>query len=158
MTLPKMLLTPAYSGFSASPAADTLQAQLDGGPSRFRLNQTGAAVTVQVQWGLTRNGFNYLEAFFRLLPGSMPFLIDLIIDNADLTEYTARLVPGSKQLAGVQGLQRIVTAQLEVKPTRSDPAVDAAIVALYGAYGEAGRSVLDRLAQLVNEDPWPEGA
>lgn len=153
MTLPKLFLPPAQAGYTVDPQADTLQASLGSGPSRFRRDMIGAVSRVSVQWRLGRTEHEYLEAFLRSeVPGSLPFLIDLILDGPDLAEYTARLMPGSKRLSSVQGLLRAVDAVLEVRPRPTDTELDLALVALFSLYGEDGDALLDLLAELVNVD------
>lgn len=152
MPLPKLTLPPAQAGYTVDPQADTLQATLGSGPSRFRLDMIGAVSKASVQWRLARVEHEYLEAFFRsAVPGSLPFLIDLILDGPDPAEYTARLIPGSKRLTGVPGLLRVVDAVLEVRPRPTDAEFDLAVVALFGLYGSEGEDLLAALAELTND-------
>lgn len=151
MPLPKMILAPAQAGYSVEPQADTLRASMGPGPSRFRRDMIGAVSAVSVQWRANRGEFEYLEAFFRTaVPGSLPFLIDLLIDEADLLEYQARLIPGSKRLSAMQGNLRVVDAVLEVRPLPADPVYDAALVELFELYGDDLDGMLAALDELVN--------
>ncbi len=150
MPLPKLNLSPGQGSYSVTPEPDTLRANMGAGPSRFRRDMIGAISTVSVSWACTRIQYQYVESFFRsTVPGSLPFLCDLIIDSPDVSEYEARLIPGSKRLSSVRGHQRTVEAMLEVRPVTPDAPSDEGFVALYGEYGDDTEAMLRLLGELT---------
>ena len=74
---------------------------------------TGAPHLVQVQWHTNADGFSYLLDFHNENL-AIPFEINLPIDSASLTEYSARFLPGSFQLTRVVGNRYSVSAGLEI--------------------------------------------
>lgn len=149
----KLQLTPSQSDYAAQPGDEVLSAQLAGGKSRRRRDFIGAVATVNVGWNnLPGPAFDYIEAFRRtaVTQGVEWFLIDLILDESPITEYTVAFVPGSYRLVGVQGLTTSVAAQLEVQPKAVDSAYDLAIIQTYELYGDEGANVYNLLAELVN--------
>lgn len=157
--MPTLLpLLPAKSGYSVGerPGA-VLRAPLEGGRSRMRRDMLDPAPIVSVQWNLTARKYDQLQAFHRHATrrGADPFLIDLVIDEAALVRHTARFVPDSFRLAGIEGGKYIVQAQLEAEPTAGDTsALDEALVMMFGVYGsgDAVYAAMKALEQLVNED------
>lgn len=115
----------AQEGFSATLGAETVAVQLEGGKSRTRRVQLGAAALVNVQWFCTASQYDYLMAFYRARAGhgSLSFTLDLILDRASAAEYSAKFVPGTLGLE-VNGTAYIVSAQLEVIPLPENTAAD----------------------------------
>lgn len=130
MPLPKLLISPEASRYSASCGAATIGAQLLGGKSRVRLDQLGAPIMAVVAWDLSVGEFAYLGAFYRSVinHGSEPFLIDLIAGYATPVECEAKFTPGGFSLDGVSGLTHSCSATLEVKTPARNAAADAALV------------------------------
>lgn len=147
----KLAVIPSQSGYAAELGDETLRAQLEGGPSRTRRGFIGAVAAVNATWNLPQSGYNYLMAFYRTgtAKGSEPFLVDLILDTANVLEYQAKFI-SPPRLAGVRGLTHNITAQLEVKPLAVDADSDNSIMDTYEAYGDEGGNVLMALAKLVN--------
>lgn len=151
--MPSILsLAPDQAGYSVEDGEEVLSVRLDGGLSRYRRDVVGAASSVRVQWTVGPTEYAYLRAFYRTTTGrgTEAFLVDLILDSATLTRHTAYFVPGSMKLTGVSGLTYTVQAMLEVKPLAPDADYDAALVALYEAYGEQSAAFLSDLEQFVN--------
>lgn len=126
--------------------------QVEGRASRFRRNLMGANPIASVQWITDRDGYEYLQAFYRVgsTYGSGRFVIDLIVESGQVEEYDAQFVAGSFQLAAINGDAFSVTAQLEVTSMATTPEGDAAILMLYGHYGDDSPNILSHLAELVN--------
>lgn len=148
----KLALSPEASTYSAKPGAETISVALEGGSSRFRRDILGAAAEINCEWRLNEIEHQYFMAFYRSATrhGSLPFAIDLMLDSPWLQEYIAHFVPGSLELAGVAGEARIMRAVLEVLPLAEDEALDGAIVAIYGIYGDQMNDFFADLAELVN--------
>lgn len=151
----KFIIPPDSSSYSVSDGKEVVAIQLDGGASRYRRDVIGATSTVSVSWILGREQYLYLRSFYRGLAGkgATPFLIDLILDDFELTEHKAYFVPGSVQLTGQKGLTYWVSAQLEVYPNEDNDNGDFA--AIYNEFGENWPFWLEKLQVVVNND-WPE--
>lgn len=155
MPLPKLNLTPAQDGYAVADADDqVLRAKVSAGPSRTRLDMLGAPSDVAVTFHLTDAEYQYWRAFFRstIGYGSLPFLMDLLLDQPDLTEHEVKIVPGSTRLSGQRGLLYVVQARLEVKPSMEDADLDEAIAMLFAEYGDDAPNILALLEKLVNVD------
>lgn len=154
MPLPKLSLSPDQAGYTTADADDAvLRAKVSAGPARQRLDMLGAPSMVGVGFSLNRNQFQYWRSFFRttIAEGSLPFLIDLILDQPDPVEHEARIIPGSVRLSALSGLRYSVAVTMEVKPVGQDSDFDATLVWLYEAYGDDISLTLAALAALVNE-------
>lgn len=154
MPLPKLTLLPSQEGYSVEIGDAVLRARPGSGQSRQRLDMLGAPHIVSVSFALDRLRHAYWRAFFRttIVEGSLPFLIDLIIDGGTLAEYEAKIVPGSVAMSGVRGLTHFVQAQLEVKATVADALADAGLVTMFEIYDADASAILDLLAHLVLVD------
>jgi hypothetical protein len=114
----KFLIPPLSPSYSVEGATEeVLRAQLDGGASKFRADIIGAALNVACNWQFDPSENEYFWAFFRTATsrGALPFEIDLLIDNSELTEYSAHFV-GKPKLTQQSGLTYYVSAMLEVMP------------------------------------------
>ena len=151
----KFIFTPNQSGYSVQDSIEVLQVELDGGAPRIRRDIVGSWPIVNVSWIFDRENFNYFREFYRLttVSGSLPFLIDLLIDNADeLTEHVAQFVPGSIALSQVSGQSYGVSANLRIKPL--DVSTFPGLVAVINAFGEDWQKDLELLDSIVNTE-WP---
>lgn len=155
MTLPKLNIDIPQDGYSLrEPEGMVLRAKTSAGSSRQRLDQPSAPLEADVQLFLSPDAYQYWRVFWRAAIGfgSLPFLLDLVIENAGVEECEVKIVPGSYS-TGIRGDAHVVTLSLEIKrPPAGDPELDDSILFLWGTYGEFGPSVLERLAQLVNVD------
>jgi hypothetical protein len=150
----KLLLTPNQSGYVAEDGVEALSAALDGGPSRTRRDFVGAVARVNCTWNLPPTEYQYMKAFLRTATAqaSTPFYIDLILDEPELLEYTAKFIPGTFRLTGVRGLTTSVSAQLEVRPRPVDEVYDEAILDNFESYGgdDGQATIYQLLSDLVN--------
>lgn len=129
----KLMLDAAQEGFNSKSGSEVTAVQLEGGASRFRRTQLGAAALISVTWYLRSDQYTYFMAFYRLRTGhgSLPFQVDVIHDSGQIATYTAHFVPGSPELPQINGTVYIVQAQLEVIPLPENPAADLAIIEAY---------------------------
>lgn len=151
----KLTIPPNKEGYSVTGGTEVIGVQLDGGASRYRRDVIGATSRVSVQWSLSQGAYDYMRAFYRTatVNGSAPFLVDLLMDEPQLTEHTVYFVPGSMKLSGVAGLTHYVSAELEVYPKPRDEEYDIALLMLYTEYGDnVAQFVLNQLEQLANVD------
>ena len=151
----KFIITPDNSSYSVADGKEVIAVQLDGGAARYRRDIIGATSTVNVSWILGREQYLYLRSFYRGITGkgATPFLIDLILDDFELTEHKAYFIPGTMQLTGQKGLTHWVSAQLEVYPNEDKDNGDFA--SIYEEFGENWPLWLEKLQVIVNND-WPE--
>lgn len=155
MTMTKFIIPPDNSAYSVTDGKEVVATQLDGGAARYRRDIIGATSTVNVSWILNESGYKYLRSFYRGITGkgAMPFLIDLILDEFELTEHKVYFIPGSMQLTAQKGLTYWASAQLEVYPNEDTDNGD--FVYIYNEFGEGWKSWLDKLQVIVNND-WPQ--
>lgn len=155
MAMQKFVIPPDNSQYSVNDGKEVVATELDGGAARYRRDVIGATSTVDVAWILDTIDYKYLRSFYRGLTGkgALPFLIDLILDEAELTEHKVYFVPGSMQLTGQKGLTYWVSAQLEVYPNEDTDNGNAAL--MYNAMGKNWQKFEDKLNDIVNHI-WPE--
>lgn len=151
MEMVKFVIPPDNSQYTVADGKEVIATQLDGGAARYRQDIIGATSTVTVTWILGRDEYLYLRSFYRGITGkgAVPFLIDLILDDYELTEHKAYFIPGTMQLTQQKGLTHWVSAQLEVMPNED---IDKGSFAhIYNALGSGWKLWLDLLDVVVNE-------
>lgn len=155
MAIEKFIIPPDNSQYSVTDGKEVVATQLDGGAARYRRDIIGATSTVNVSWILDRYGYAYLRSFYRGITGkgATPFLIDLVLDNYELTEHKVYFIPGSMQLTQQKGLTHWVSAQLQVFPNEDTDNGDFAYI--YAALGPNWDQSLDKLNVIVNTN-WPQ--
>jgi len=125
VTIPKLDLRVDQNGYSVTMPTALVQASLDGGAPRTRLDILGQWITVGVQWTTGPLGYKYLKQVQRYVElgdsagnggGGAHFTIDLIIDHDYIEEYEATFVPGTFNLNNQSGDLYVVTASLWVMP------------------------------------------
>lgn len=134
-----LTLVPSQEGYSFSDRPMVNSVDLQGGLSRVRRDLLQANGDATVQWRCNKARYEALRAFYRATTenGSVPFELDLIVDDPDLTRHTVNWMPGTFQLAEMDGATYVVTAELEVKTLTPDTVADLAIIALFDANGTA---------------------
>lgn len=148
----KLQLPPDSAGYSVTDGKEVVSIQLDGGAARYRRDILNANSKVTCQWSCDRDEYQYLRAFFKTATsqGSLPFLIDLALDDPALTEHQAYFVPGSMALREQRGHLYVVAAELDVKPIPRDAAYDESLVMMWSSYAPEPALFLNQLEQLVN--------
>ncbi|WP_156523234.1 hypothetical protein [Bordetella ansorpii] len=156
----KIPFQPLKAGYGGEPAFGVSRIELAGGPGRYRATPEPQEHMLTASWLLQEHEYSAFMGFVRSVArtGGAPFLADLIIDDAAVREYAARIVPGTLRLVSIAGNVYTVSAQLEVEslPEVRDPSTDywASVILFLAVYGSvaAAREVWDLLAKLVNED------
>jgi len=152
----KFVIPPNQNSYRVKDGETTIAVKLDGGASRYRRDILNAYFMIDCEWRLSQDDYQYFRAFYstETINGSLPFLIDLITDTADLVEHEAQFVPDSMQLSVYNGGYFTIRAQLEVKPVARDTTLDAALVMLFTQYGGDSQIIgaFNQLEQLVNVD------
>ena len=156
MAMQKFVIPPDNSQYSVTDGKEVVATQLDGGAARYRRDIIGATSTVNVSWVLGREEYLYLRSFYRAITGkgASPFLIELVLDEYELTEHKAYFIPGSMQLTAQKGLTHWVSAQLEVYP-KEPTGYEEDFVYVYNEFGASWQAWFDKLDKIVNQD-WPE--
>jgi hypothetical protein len=124
VTIPKLDLRVDQEGYSVTFPTALVQAQLDGGRPRTRLDILGQCYKVSVQWTRGPLGYKYLKQIQRYVELGTPsaggggayFTIDLIIEHEFIEEYTATFVPETFNLNNQSGDLYVVQADLWVLP------------------------------------------
>lgn len=131
MPIPTLGLPPDQAQYSAIVGKTSVSTKLDGGASRFRNDQLGAASVFNVQWTCSKKNYNYLMAFYRtsINYGADPFNISLLFDSGDMQTYIAHFVPETFGLTSQAGETYVVGAQIEIVPNAAYAAGDATIIA-----------------------------
>jgi hypothetical protein len=126
----KIQMAPDQDSYQIKENKSVLSVQLDGGQPRRRRDQLNMVVEVEIGFTCTPIEYQYLRAFYNVTgKGADSFLIDLILDEADLVEYVANFKPGTWRLSKVNGLTYEVRTTIEVQP--NDGLDYAAIVDAY---------------------------
>ena len=150
MTIYKLDMTPDQDGYGVQRGTNFNEIQTGSGNTRIRRTSKNAEHIVTVHWTTNKDGYDLLQAFYRLWEQQEPkiehFVLDLILDTHNLIPYRCYFVAGgAPNLVSVSGFCYKVSAQLRVRPKISNKDQDEMIVL----------GVLDLtniLAQLVNED------
>lgn len=145
-------LTPTYNGYSTSGPNGFVQTEVGGGMPRTQLDLVGGVSVVNLRFVLSEWQYQYWRAFYlgTITEGSLPFDMTLDVDGYDAT-YSVQIVKGTvaESRAYQTGIQ--VTFQVYARPIIDEDYM-ASVVDLYGAYGEAGSSLLEAIDQFANTD------
>ena len=156
MALLKCILVPQCEAYSAQDGQETISVQLDGGAGRYRRDISGATSRVTARWSLSREKWFYLRSLYRSVTasGSLPFLIDLILDDVVVTEHTAYFVPGTMRTDNKTGPIYVASCELEVVPLAITACLSnyACMVGGFGWYGVDGWECEGVLDSLMNDD------
>jgi hypothetical protein len=148
----KLNLRPMQDNYGFSLPEESIATVLKGGKPRIRQDVIGAWKVLDVSWFVDKGDYNYFMAFYRntIKHGSLPFTIDLIMDDFEIKEYTVQLVPGSLSIGTMRGFTQVITAQLYVQPLPEDSDYDEALVVMYGLYGDQALNIINLLEVTVN--------
>lgn len=118
-----LAIAPDEDGYTFVEPGSFLYQELEGGLPRTRADLINASKTVGVQWTVGVADYQYLCNFnsANLSNDSEPFLIPLFIDEVEVKDYEAIILPGTFGLVSQSGETYVVGAQLEVTVT---PATD----------------------------------
>jgi len=152
MTLPKLLLSPLVQGYGYQPQNEVISISLDGGSPRKRREKIGAYGSVSCTFVLSSVQYRYLMSFYRTKTknGSLPFLMDIKTDDAELQEHECYFKEDTLKLTSTRADLFFVSVQLEAKPLIRDETEDNLMVDLYTEYGDNLDDFLNLLGELVN--------
>jgi len=156
----KLVLLPSSTRYAADNGKGALYTELDGGAGRLRRDFDTPNAEATLQWELRQSAYEYIQVFFRhsTKNGALPFLLDLVLDDAFLTEYTCRFKPDTFKLTRVKGLTHTVQAKVEVEQPIPDQDYDALYIFIFENYGGQEcdnvyvnfKRMTDELEKLVN--------
>lgn len=108
---------PEQDSYSAKYGEQIVSIDLDGGLPRQRKDFDNAASSFTVKWILDRAKFEKIQSFYRayVRSGGAPFLIDLILDDSGILEYTAVIVADSWSFDSIEGFTYTVSCELKVE-------------------------------------------
>lgn len=115
----KLGLEPLKDGYNWQPGNNFDRVRLDGGRPRVRRKRYNSWGKVSVKWAVDCTDYEYLTAFLDSLAWK-PFRIDLITQSCEYKEHIAIVDPETVELEEVGGCLNIVSAELDVKPVRSN--------------------------------------
>jgi hypothetical protein len=115
VALAKLTIPPDKSGYSFLDGPEVLSVELAGGAPRIRLDVIGAWAKMQVQWTVGTTDYVTLRTFYGTNKG-LPFLLDLIFEEAVPTQHRVCFAPGTFGLSEYAGLTYVVRAELFVEP------------------------------------------
>lgn len=107
---------PEKTGYSWASPQVTLSADLDGGRSNFGVFKKNGIYTLNLQWNLNAEYYEYFRAFYNTATkkASLPFTLDLYIEDPwTLTRHLCKFVPNSMSLDSQQGESFYVSATVE---------------------------------------------
>lgn len=111
--------TPDETGYAVVENQDSLlNADLDGGPPRTRLDVIGGGRIITVQWSGQAKRWQKVRDFLNqnVALNCPKFNLDLIIETADYQTYQCNVVPGSIKSSTPVGRYWVVQATLDVSP------------------------------------------
>lgn len=151
MTLPKLNIEVAEDGFRASDGDAVMRSNVGQGPSRSRRDFVGASGQGSITLQCDESEYDYWRAFYNttIAEGALPFLLDLVFDDSTLRTYEVKMTGPPSE--GVKGLLQTVAFSVEIKKPQRDAAYDAALVLLWGEYGDGTAALLAALDLLAND-------
>ena len=152
--LTKFPFPPDQASYVLTDGSAVVSTTLDGGSARYRLDLLDVANTIVVQWTFDPIKYQYWKAFYDtiIVKGSLPFALDLYMDQAVLTTHEVHIVPGTLTLASQSGLTFVVGCTIEAIPLPIDDVDNTAFINLYNIYGDNTLAMLNALQQLTNYD------
>lgn len=149
MPTPKLNFPPESNGYSLSNGEDVVEIAVEGGLARRRMDYSQKPFSLDVSWIFDQQEYQYFKSFYNsaVKKGSLPFLIDLIVDNPFLEEYVTYFKTGSVLSSDPMGLSIQVSATLEVL-RKNTTDFDAMVLLL----NPGGNDLLNLLEQLANYD------
>lgn len=132
MTIYKLDLPPNQDSYSVQRGTNFAEIQTGAGNTRIRRTSKNAEHRLNLTWTVDRNGYDLLQAFYRLWESQEPkieyFLLDLILDSSELQAYKCYFVAGgAPNLTGVHGNAFTVSAQVRARAKPSNKEVDEVV-------------------------------
>jgi hypothetical protein len=147
----KLQIPPDETGYTIKDGTETVATILKGGAARYRRDIKNSSSMLSAQWTTDREGYKYLRLFYRLITENCanPFLIDLMVDDYELTEHVVNFVPGSMVLESVSGFTHVVKADLEIRP-QATASLQATYLELYKSFGSDITLFEDMFNTVIN--------
>ena len=126
-------LRPDAEGYQRKEGNNVVSTNLDGGPSRTRVDKIGAPESVSVTWTLNPSQYRYIQAFWHtgIKKGAFSITCDLVSqDGTAPTPPVCKFIQDTFTLASQKGLTYVIQASLEVMPLPRDTALDDLTVSI----------------------------
>lgn len=138
----KLPFLPEQSGYTVNHGDQLVQVKLDGGAPRTRADFDNATSQVQAGWLLDLDDYQIFMHFMKrtVENGSLPFLVELILDFSARVTYRATMVAGSLKTNQVRGLSRRISMNLEVE--QPDAYFGSMVFSGGGGAGSIGKNIL----------------
>lgn len=150
----KLLIPGLDAKYTFTEKASVIRNETRGGLPYYRNDLDNTSIPVTIEWILSKTQYNYLWSFYRVTTnfGSLPFTMDLCINDDISTEYTCYF--GNPQLTQVNGGYYTLTDTLEVLTNDVNFDFDKMIITLYTISGDSDH-YLNLFSTIVNVN-WPE--
>lgn len=99
-------IIPEYSGYGLNFNSAAPGVVLAGAATGYRPGVVEKTAIAKLNFNVMYDDYNYLTAFYRTATkkGSLPFLVDLLIKNNELSRHMAKMVPRSFKISNVEGI------------------------------------------------------
>ena len=111
----RLKIAPDKDGYGWNEPEGIVFTDTAGGFPKTRLDTPNAPYLIDLQWTVNENGANFLLAFHRRNK-LRSFVIPLIVESVEPSDYTARFVPKSFRYDGCTGLTHFFSAQVYALP------------------------------------------
>lgn len=149
MALRKFILPPNQNGYSVKYGDSSNVVGLAGGSAKYRKDIDFPNDIVTCTWTLDRAEFAYFTSFMAAYSVDT-FLLDLVLNDAELTEHQVHFLPSTYKLTGQKGLVYIVKCDVEAKPIIRADSYNEAIVFNFEHRGDNSAVIFDLFELLVN--------
>lgn len=148
----KLTLPPLQKGYAIEKGVETISVDFGGGASLFRPGTGRASQEISVNWSLDSGDYNYLREFYFIITksGSIPFSIDLIVNDAESKEHIAYFIPGSLRLDSIEGGDFNCSATLEVQQPKTNTNYDETVIMLFEEYGSSSGEFISEIDYFAN--------
>jgi hypothetical protein len=114
----KLLISPDSNGYNIEVPNSFITHKFDEGNSRLRCDIDEQSFILNLKWTVNKSDYNILNNFF-ITNSAISFLIDLILLDNDIAEYTAIVLPETIKLISQVGDIYTISATIEVLPNLS---------------------------------------
>ncbi len=149
--LDRLPFLPEKGGYSYDRGSNLAVADFDGQTLSREATEHDIHIA-KATWHLTDDEYDYFQAFYHLTldKGSLPFLLEMIGENPDNTDYVVKFISDSMVMSEPTSNTFIVKASLEIYPNDPDD-YQSALVLIYEDETEF-YAILNQLNIFVNVD------
>lgn len=113
----KLSQRPEQEGYSANHTSPFVYVKLNGGKARVRADVLNEVSIVSCSFKLDQGDYNQFMDDYRnqMGEGSLPFLMDLVLDFPLTTQYRVQMIPDTFKTNQVSGISYVVSFQVEAE-------------------------------------------